>query len=81
MTIYCPAPGPVASAPSNNHSAPGFAAAMMLKDLRLAQGAAQAANASIPLGLHAENLYATMEEMGHDGMDFSGIMKLINGSL
>ena len=81
MTSYCPAPGPVASAPSNNNYAPGFAAAMMLKDLRLAQGAAQAANASIPLGLHAENLYATMEKMGHDGMDFSGIMKLINGSL
>ena len=81
MTSYCPAPGPVASAPSNNNYAPGFAAAMMLKDLRLAHGAAIAAEASIPLGKHAETLYASMEASGDDGLDFSGIMKLIKGTL
>lgn len=81
MTSYCPAPGPVASAPSNNDYAPGFAAAMMLKDLRLAQEAAAAAKAATPLGAQSEALYALMESAGQDGLDFSGIMKLINGSL
>lgn len=81
MTSYCPAPGPVASAPSNKDYAPGFAAAMMLKDLRLAQEAATSARASTPLGAQAEALYALMESAGKDGLDFSGIMKLINGTL
>ncbi len=81
MTSYCPAPGPVASAPSNKNYQPGFAAAMMLKDLRLAQEAATAARAATPLGAQSEALYALMEAAGKDGLDFSGIMKLINGSL
>lgn len=81
MTSYCPAPGPVASAPSNRDYAPGFAAAMMLKDLRLAQEAASVARVSTPLGAQAEALYALMEAAGKDGLDFSGVMKLINGSL
>ncbi len=81
MTSYCPAPGPVQSAPSNRDYAPGFAAAMMLKDLRLAQEAASAAHAATPLGAQSEALYTLMEAAGKDGLDFSGIMKLINGSL
>ena len=81
MTSYCPAPGPVESAPSNRDYQPGFTAAMMLKDLRLAQDAASAAGAETPLGKHSESLYAQMEAMQKDGLDFSGIMKLINGSL
>ena len=81
MTSYCPAPGPVESAPSNRDYQPGFTAAMMLKDLRLAQDAASAAGAETPLGQHSESLYAQMEAMQKDGLDFSGIMKLINGSL
>lgn len=81
MTSYCPAPGPVETAPSNRDYKPGFAAAMMLKDLRLAQGAAAKAKASTPLGAQAEALYALMEASGTDNLDFSGIMKLINGSL
>lgn len=81
MTSYCPAPGPVASAPSNRDYAPGFAAAMMLKDLRLAQEAASTARVSTPLGAQAEALYGLMEAAGKDGLDFSGVMKLINGSL
>lgn len=81
MTSYCPAPGPVAAAPSNRDYQAGFTAAMMLKDMRLAQQAASAAKASTPLGAQAEALYALMESAGKDDLDFSGIMKLINGSL
>lgn len=81
MTSYCPAPGPVESAPSNRDYQPGFAAAMMLKDLRLAQDAATSARAATPLGTQAEALYSLMEAAGKDGLDFSGIMKLINGKL
>ena len=81
MTSYCPAPGPVETAPSNNDYKPGFAAAMMLKDLRLAQDAASTAKAATPLGTQAEALYTLMESMGKDDLDFSGIMKLINGSI
>ena len=81
MTSYCPAPGPLPSAPSNNDYKPGFSAAMMLKDLRLAQEAATTARAATPLGTQAEALYSLMESMGKDDLDFSGIMKLINGSI
>ena len=81
MTSYCPAPGPVPTAPSNNAYKPGFAAAMMLKDLRLAAEAAQTAKAPTPLGGTAEHLYALMEAAGADALDFSGIMKLIDGTL
>lgn len=81
MTSYCPAPGPVEAAPSNRDYQPGFAAAMMLKDMRLAQEAAHKAKAATPLGAQAEALYALMESAGKDGLDFSGVMKLINGSL
>ena len=81
MTSYCPAPGPVPSAPSNHDYAAGFTAAMMLKDMRLAKDAASAAGVATPLGAKAEALYAQMEALGKDGLDFSGIMKLINGTL
>lgn len=81
MTSYCPAPGPVPAAPSNRDYKPGFTAAMMLKDLRLARQAADAAKAATPLGAHAETLYALMEAAGKNDLDFSGVMKLINGSL
>jgi len=81
MTSYCPAPGPVDSAPSNRNYEAGFAAAMMLKDLRLAQDAATSARAATPLGTQSEALYSLMEATGKDNLDFSGIMKLINGTL
>lgn len=81
MTSYCPAPGPVESAPSNRDYQPGFAAGMMLKDLRLAQEAATTARAATPLGTQSEALYSLMEAAGKDGLDFSGIMKLINGTM
>lgn len=81
MTSYCPAPGPVPSAPSNKDYQPGFAAGMMLKDLRLAQEAATTAKAATPLGAQSEAIYSLMEAAGKEGIDFSGVMKLINGSL
>jgi len=81
MTSYCPAPGPVPSAPSNRDYEAGFTAAMMLKDMRLAGQAAAAVKVATPLGAQAEALYALMESAGKDDLDFSGIMKLIDGSL
>ena len=81
MTSYCPAPGPVPSAPSNRDYAPGFAAAMMLKDMRLAAEAAQSSGAATPMGERAQALYAEMEAQGKDGLDFSAVMKLIQGTL
>ena len=81
MTSYCPAPGPVPAAPSNRDYQPGFAAAMMLKDMRLAQEAAHKAKAATPLGAQSEALYALMESAGKDDLDFSGVMKLINGQI
>ncbi|MCA8888784.1 MAG: 3-hydroxyisobutyrate dehydrogenase [Parvularculaceae bacterium] len=81
MTSYCPAPGPVPTAPSNKDYAPGFTAAMMLKDMRLAQDAAHSARAATPLGAQAQALYALMEAAGKDDFDFSAVMKLINGQL
>ena len=81
MTSYCPAAGPVPAAPSNRDYQPGFAAAMMLKDMRLAQEAAHKAKASTPLGAQSEALYALMESAGKDDLDFSGVMKLIRGDL
>ena len=81
MTSYCPAPGPLPSAPSNNDYKAGFSAAMMLKDLRLAQDAASLSGAETPLGAQSAAIYSQMEAAGKDGLDFSGVMKLINGSL
>ena len=81
MTSYCPAPGPVPNAPSNNDYKAGFAAAMMLKDLRLAQAAATSAKAATPLGTQSEALYSLMEASGKDGLDFSAVMKLLDGTL
>jgi 3-hydroxyisobutyrate dehydrogenase len=77
LTTYCPVPGPVPTSPANNEYKPGFAAALMLKDLRLAQEAAKAAGAVTPLGAHAESIYETYEKSGHGGVDFSGIIHQI----
>jgi 3-hydroxyisobutyrate dehydrogenase len=79
MTSYCPVPGPVPSAPSNRGYAAGFATAMMLKDLKLAQRAAQSANAPAPMGAQAEALYALFAANGGAGRDFSGIIEFLAG--
>jgi 3-hydroxyisobutyrate dehydrogenase len=77
MTSYCPVPGPVPAAPSNRGYAPGFTAAMMLKDLRLAQQAAGATAAVTPLGAAAANLYQMLVDGGDGQLDFSGIMRFL----
>ena len=80
MTSYCPAPGPVPAAPSNRDYQPGFAAAMMLKDLKLAQEAANTSGAATPLGAEAAALYALFCNAGGDAKDFSGIVNFLRGS-
>lgn len=81
MTSYCPAPGPVPTSPANRDYKPGFAVAMMLKDLHLAADAAKAAGADIRLGELAESIYQNLSERGFDGLDFSGVFKDLKGDL
>jgi len=81
LTSYCPVPGPVATSPANRNYTGGFATALMLKDLKLAQGAAQDANATTPLGAEAMQLYSLFAAKGHAGVDFSGIIKMLRGEL
>ena len=75
LTTYCPVPGPVPGSPANRDYAPGFATALMLKDLTLAQQAADAVNAATPLGAHAMRLYEAMAEAGLEGKDFSYVFR------
>jgi 3-hydroxyisobutyrate dehydrogenase len=77
LTSYCPVPGPVAASPANRDYEAGFTAAMMLKDLRLAQQAAGATAAATPLGATAANLYQLFVDEGTGGLDFSGIYRFI----
>ncbi len=81
LTTYCPVPGPVPTAPSNRDYAGGFASGLMLKDLKLAQSAAQSAGAVTPLGAEAAQLYSLFAAKGHAGLDFSGIVKMLRGEL
>jgi 3-hydroxyisobutyrate dehydrogenase len=79
LTSYCPVPGPVPASPANNGYKPGFAAALMLKDLKLSQEAAQAVNAVTPMGAEAAQLYALFNAQGREGDDFSGIINFLRG--
>ncbi len=81
LTSYCPWPGPVPAAPSNRDYEGGFAAAMMLKDLRLAQDAADMSGAPTPLGGAAEALYEDLIARGAAGKDFSVILEMLRGKL
>ncbi|ESY32355.1 3-hydroxyisobutyrate dehydrogenase [Mesorhizobium sp. M1148] len=80
LTTYCPVPGPVPASPANRDYKPGFAAALMLKDLKLAQEAAQSAGAVTPMGAEAAQLYALFNAQGNGGDDFSGIINFLRGS-
>ena len=80
LTSYCPVPGPVPASPANNDYKPGFAASLMWKDLGLAVDAIEKTGVNSPLGALSENLYATMNKEGHGDVDFSGIIKMLNGS-
>src|ERR1700753_292349 len=75
LPTYCPVPGPVPTSPANNDYKPGFATALMVKDLTLAQDAANAAGAATPPGNHAQEIYKAFDAAGHGGVDFSGIVK------
>lgn len=75
LTSYCPVPGPVPTSPANRDYRPGFTAAMMLKDLRLAETAAESAHASLELGQKAAGIYHDFVAAGGASFDFSAIIK------
>jgi 3-hydroxyisobutyrate dehydrogenase len=80
LTSYCPAPGLVPTSPANRDYQPGFTAAMMLKDLKLAQDAARVGGVATPLGAEAAALYGLYCGHGHGGRDFSGIIRFLRGT-
>ena len=75
MTAYCPVPGVGPQSPADNGYQGGFAAALMLKDLKLAMEAAASAGAAVPMGARAEELYEAFVGAGSGGTDFSGIIR------
>jgi 3-hydroxyisobutyrate dehydrogenase len=77
LTTYCPVPGPVPGSPANRDYAPGFAGALMVKDLGLAQQAAAQTNAATPMGARALELYREFVEAGGADTDFSGIIRML----
>ncbi|WP_416908611.1 MAG: 3-hydroxyisobutyrate dehydrogenase [Polymorphobacter sp.] len=79
MTSYCPVPGPVPASPANRDYEGGFASALMLKDLKLAVEAAQAAGAPVPMATQAEALYQMFVGLGGAGRDFSAIITMLEG--
>ncbi len=74
MTSYCPVPGVGPASPADNGYAGGFAASLMLKDMRLALDAAKASGARVPMGERAEAIYAAFVEADAQGLDFSAII-------
>lgn len=77
ISTNCPVPGPVPTSPANRDYKPGFAAALMLKDMRLSQEAAKSTGAATALGAHATELYELFDQLGHGGEDFSSIINTI----
>ena len=76
MTSYCPVPGVGPQSPSDNDYQGGFAAALMLKDLKLAMEASDAAGAATPLGRHAQEIYEAFAAE-HGGLDFSAVIRTL----
>ncbi len=81
VTSYCPVPGVGPDTPADHGYAGGFATAMMLKDLKLAQEAAARAGAATPMGNAAEALYALFAAQGFAGRDFSAVLQMLRGEL
>ena len=77
MTSYCPVPGVGPASPADNGYQGGFAAALMLKDLKLAMEAAAGVGANVPMGARAQELYEAFTAAGNGGSDFSGIIKTL----
>ena len=80
MTSYCPVPGVGPDTPADHDYEGGFAAALMLKDIKLAMEAAKAAGAYTPMGGEAEELFQRFVDRGGASKDFSGIIKMIDDS-
>jgi 3-hydroxyisobutyrate dehydrogenase len=80
LTTHCPVPGLVPTSAANNGYKPGFAAALMLKDLKLAQEAAQASGAATPLGAEAAQLYQLFDGLGHGHEDYTAIVNFVRGT-
>jgi 3-hydroxyisobutyrate dehydrogenase len=80
MTSYCPVPRVGPETPADHDYEGGFAAALMLKDLKLAADAAQSVGAYTPMGAEAEELYQRFVDRGGGSKDFSGIIKMIDDS-
>ena len=80
MTTYCPLPGVGPNTPADRDYEGGFAAALMLKDLRLAMEAAESVDAYTPMGAEAEEIYGRFAERGGGGKDFSAVIKMIDDS-
>jgi 3-hydroxyisobutyrate dehydrogenase len=79
MTSYCPVPGLVPASPANRDYQAGFTAAMMLKDLKLAQAAARTTRATTPLGAGAAAVYERFVDSSDGSVDFSGIIRYLRG--
>ncbi|WP_448502998.1 3-hydroxyisobutyrate dehydrogenase [Sphingomonas sp.] len=77
MTSYCPVPGVGPETPADRDWQGGFAAALMLKDLRLAMDAAASVGADTPMGARAAELYQRFSDNGEAGRDFSGIIRML----
>jgi 3-hydroxyisobutyrate dehydrogenase len=80
MTSYCPVPGVGPKTPADNNYEGGFAAALMLKDLKLAMQAAEQAGVDVEMGEEAEEMFEEFVGKGGGHKDFSGIIKMIDGS-
>ena len=77
MTGYCPVPGLVPTSPANRGYVGGFASALMLKDLLLAQAAAEAGGAPTPLGAHAARVFKALVEAGEGDRDFTVVYEYL----
>ncbi len=80
MTSYCPVPGVGPDTPADHDYQGGFAAALMLKDLRLAMAAAEDSGSSTPMGAEARRLYERLAGQGHGALDFSALIKVPQAS-
>lgn len=79
VNTYCPVPGVGPKSPADNDYKPGFAAELMLKDLKLSQQAADSVSATTPMGAHATEIYADFVAGEGKGMDFSALLPLLRG--
>lgn len=78
LTKNCPVPGPVPESPANHDYQPGYASALMLKDLRLAKEVLEQTGTTANMGMQAWEMYETFCEQGNAGLDFSAIIRLID---